>query len=121
MAETTEISPETDGTTRVRFQYDLRTMLALTALSAWLCGWWGIQSVPILVALAALALIEGGCTKGANLLAVFVRNLFAYLIVTIVFSLFAFGLMWGANPTGWTTRVTWGRLAGRTVRKRRFS
>ncbi len=85
----------------VRFQYDLRTMLALTALVAWLCGWAGSSGIPILVALAALALIEGGCTQGTNLLGVLVRNLFAYFVVSLVFALVGFGLMRGENPTGW--------------------
>ncbi len=86
---------------RRRFQFNLRTMLALTALVAWMLGWMGLAAIAGLITLALLTLIETGCTRGAKLVEVLVRNLFAFFVCSLAFGAFGFGLMHGRNPTGW--------------------
>ncbi len=84
-----------------RFQFNLRMLLVLTALTAWLFGWSGAVGIVTFVLLAVLGLIEAGCTPGSNVLGVLVRNLFAYFVCSLAFGAVGFGVMYGSNPTGW--------------------
>ena len=81
-----------------RFQFDLRAMLALTALTAWMFGLIGVGGIFAFFMLACMALVEAGCTQGANVLRVFVRNLFAFFVCSLVFGAVGFGVMYGSSP-----------------------
>ncbi len=85
---------------RPRFQFDLRTMLLLTALVAWGLGWTGGQHAWSVVALGGLALIEAGCYPNREVLSLLVRNLLALFVCSLLVGMFGIGLMTGSNPTG---------------------
>ena len=84
-----------------RYQFSLRSVLAVTALSAWLLGVVGVQAAAVLIIIAWLTVIEVGCTPGANLGNALVRNFLATFVCSLVLSAVGFGLMCGDNPTGW--------------------
>ncbi len=93
-------APGDELSNRGRFQFDLRTMLALTALLAWMLGWDAGSCVYTLLILAGMVLIEAGCVPQGNVLKLLVRNLWAFFFVSLAVDTVGFGLMCGANPTG---------------------
>lgn len=86
---------------RSRFQFSLRSLLALLALTAWMIGWSGGLGIAAFVALGCLALVEAGCTPGARVLDVLNRVLLAFFVSSLAYGAVGFGLMYGENPTGW--------------------
>ena len=79
---------------RSRFQFSLRSLLAVTALAAWLLGTVGEEAAAVLVIIAWLTVVEVGCTPHANLGNALVRN-FSY------FRLFADFRRRGLRPDVW--------------------
>jgi ammonium transporter, Amt family len=86
---------------RYRYQFSLRSLLAVTALTAWLLGVVGEWAAIVLLIIAWLTVVEVGCTPRANLGNALVRNFFATFVCSLVFGAVGFGLMCGDNPTGW--------------------
>ena len=84
-----------------RYQFSLRSLLAVTALAACLLGVVGEKAAAVLIVIAWLTVIEVGCTPGANLGRSLVRNFFATSVCSLIFGAVGFGLMCGDNPTGW--------------------
>jgi len=86
---------------RPHFQFDIRTLLALTALVAWLLAWAGSEWLPWLIVFVGLAMMEAACYRGLGVLQLLVRNLFVFFFCSLIVGAFAFGLAYGSNPTGW--------------------
>lgn len=63
--------------------------------------WLAMASALVFLMQAGFALLESGMSRGKNCISVVMKNYFDVCIGTIVFWLVGFGLMFGANPTGW--------------------
>ncbi len=84
-----------------RFQFSLRSLLAVTSLLAWFLGLMGAMGIGLVALIGWLTLTEAACTPRANLLNTLVRNLFAGFVCSLFVGVVGFGLMCGRNPADW--------------------
>ncbi len=86
---------------RPHFQFDIRTLLALTALVAWLLAWAGGVGLMWIIPFTGLAMMEAACYRRLGVLQLLVRNLFVFFFCSLIVGAFAYGIACGTNPTGW--------------------
>ncbi len=63
--------------------------------------WLATASAMVFMMQAGFALLESGMSRGKNCISVVMKNYFDVCIGTIAFWLVGFGLMFGANTSGW--------------------